>query len=100
MECVQPQAFVMGNAKAPGTIKRRAEVRERLIRQLQDAGYPVGMCVLNAADFDVPQARERISIVGFKGTPQASINLHAMLEPYNKIPEVRTFRNEGTQQGV
>ena len=32
----------------------------------------------------VPQARERIFIVGFKGNPQASINLHAMLEPYKK----------------
>lgn len=84
VECVQPQAFVMENVKALGTIKRWAEVRERLIRQLQDAGYSVGMCVLNAADFDVPQARERIFIVGFKGNPQASINLHAMLEPYKK----------------
>lgn len=84
VECVQPQAFVMENVKALGTIKRWAEVRTKLIRRLQAAGYSVGMCVLNASEFDVPQARERIFIVGFKGNPQASIDLDAMLRPYKK----------------
>lgn len=82
LEIIQPKAFIMENVKALGTLSRWASVRTALLGKMQDLGYSVSFCILNASDYDVPQARERIFIVGFKGKGWGIPNLDKMLEPY------------------
>lgn len=90
IQTVLPKAFIMENVKALGTLKRWASVRDELIYKLQNLGYSVGFCILNASDFDVPQARERIFIVGFKDSSSAQIDLDTMIQSYrNKAKTIR-----------
>ena len=84
VEAVEPQAFIMENVKALGANKRWEGVRNELVSRLRAAGYSVGLCILNASDFNVPQARERIFIIGFKGNPMDELDINAMLRPYMK----------------
>lgn len=84
IETISPKAFIMENVKALGTLKRWSSVRHTLLKKMQDLGYSVNFCILNASDYDVPQARERIFIIGFKGNSFASPDLEKMLLPYRK----------------
>lgn len=84
IETISPKAFVMENVKALGVLERWSSVRNVLLKRLQNLGYSVNFCILNASDYDVPQARERIFIIGFKGSTFASPDLESMLEPYKK----------------
>lgn len=84
IEKVKPKAFVMENVKALGTLKRWQGVRNGLIEKMRGLGYSVGMMVLNAADFDVPQIRERVFFVGFKGDPTMVPDVYKMVDTYGK----------------
>lgn len=64
---VKPKAFIMENVKALGLLEKWKPVRERLLSKLRNLGYSVNFMILNAADYDVPQARERIFVIGIKG---------------------------------
>jgi DNA (cytosine-5)-methyltransferase 1 len=64
---LKPRAFVMENVKALGVSPRWAPVRERLIcRATDDLEYHCRLIVLNAADYGVPQARERMFLIGLR----------------------------------
>mgnify|MGYP002624011494 CR=1 FL=1 len=84
LDLLKPRAFVMENVKALGTLKRWEETRNRLIRSMRKLGYSVNFMILNAKDFDVPQARERIFIVGFRGDSTVVPDLYKMIIPYRK----------------
>lgn len=84
LEMLKPRAFVMENVKALGTLKRWKGTLNLLIRSMRKIGYSVNFMILNAKDFDVPQARERIFIVGFRGEPTIVPDLYKMIEPYRK----------------
>jgi len=62
----QPKAFLLENVK--GLIQHDKGKTFNTIMQVlqQDLGYKVHAKLLNAKDFNVPQKRERIYIVGFK----------------------------------
>ncbi len=67
----KPRFFVLENVYAL-TYNNRASrpAFERLLREIDEAGYDFNWAVLNAADFGVPQLRPRIFIVGApKGLP-------------------------------
>ncbi len=66
VERFHPQAFVMENVKALAVNPRWAGLRERLKARARQLGYEVEVFVLNAADYDVPQARERMFMVGVR----------------------------------
>lgn len=63
---LEPQVFVMENVK--GILSRRNANRERvidIIRQtFRELGYTVEVWLLNAAEYGVPQTRQRVFIVG------------------------------------
>ncbi|KAM3115081.1 DNA cytosine methyltransferase [Phormidesmis sp. 146-33] len=63
---LEPQAFVMENVK--GLLSRRNSEGNRVIdiikRTFEDIGYFVEVWVLNAAEYGVPQFRERVFVVG------------------------------------
>lgn len=81
---LKPRAFVMENVKALGTLQKWEGTRNQLIHSMRDLGYSVNFIVLNAKDFDVPQARERIFIVGFRGDAKLIPDLYQMIKPYRK----------------
>ena len=84
LEKLQPRAFIMENVKALGTLKKWEGTRNLLIHSMRKLGYSVNFMILNAKDFDVPQARERIFIVGFRGDSAIVPDLYKMIEPYRK----------------
>lgn len=70
VEFLEPRAFVMENVK--GLLSRRNVEGQRvvdIIRTLfKSLGYHVEIWLLNAAEYGVPQIRERIFIVGHIGS--------------------------------
>lgn len=79
---VQPKAFIMENVKALGVLKKWETIRETLLEKFKTLGYSVNFIILNASDFGVPQARERIFIIGFKDKQQVVPDLAKMVLPY------------------
>lgn len=82
IDAVRPKAFIMENVKALGELERWTSIRISLLAKLQGLGYSVSFIVLNASDYGVPQSRERVFFVGFKGNGDASLDLNRMLKPY------------------
>lgn len=66
LRILKPKAFVLENVKALATLAKFRPIRERLLREARAAGYDVELIVVRASDFGVPQARERMLIVGFQ----------------------------------
>ncbi|HEY1702309.1 MAG TPA: DNA cytosine methyltransferase [Trebonia sp.] len=63
----KPRAFILENVYAL-TYNNKASrpAFERLLREIDEAGYDFDKDVLNAADYGVPQARPRLFIVGVR----------------------------------
>lgn len=59
----QPKFFLAENVKGILSLKQ-GKVFEMIISDFENAGYNVKYKVLNAADFGVPQKRERVIILG------------------------------------
>lgn len=59
-----PRAFVMENVKALAVNRRWQILLDELISEAEAAGYQTRVMVLNASHYDVPQARERMFLVG------------------------------------
>lgn len=68
VELLSPRGFVMENVKALAVSPRWETLRHSLLNRAQALGYTVRVFVLNAADFGVPQARERMFLIGLQGT--------------------------------
>jgi len=87
----QPTAFVMENVKGI-TSAKGGEVLENLLSDLRDSGYSVEAKTLNAADYGVPQIRERLFVQGhFDGKVQWPEPTHTPKEEPNtqkKVEEV------------
>jgi DNA (cytosine-5)-methyltransferase 1 len=66
VERFEPRAFVMENVKALAANPRWSAIREALLERAETLGYNTRLYLLNAADFDVPQARERMFLIGFR----------------------------------
>ncbi len=66
VECLEPKLFVMENVK--GILSRHNANQEKVIDIIEgaftDLGYTVEVWRLNAAEYGVPQVRERVFIVG------------------------------------
>jgi DNA (cytosine-5)-methyltransferase 1 len=67
----RPRAFILENVYAL-TYRNKASQApfQRLLAEIDDAGYQCRWAVLNAADFGVPQLRPRLFVIGVpKGNP-------------------------------
>jgi DNA (cytosine-5)-methyltransferase 1 len=62
----RPRAFVCENVKALAVLDKWSVIRQRLFQVARDLGYTYKLVVLNAADFGVPQSRERMFLIGFR----------------------------------
>lgn len=102
VETLHPAVFVMENVK--GLLSRRNAAHEKvidIIRQtFEDIGYSVELWVLNAANYGVPQTRERIFLVGNNlgineiGIPKTTHTLEHMTKP-EENGQLRLFQNGG-----
>jgi DNA (cytosine-5)-methyltransferase 1 len=66
VEELDPAAFVMENVKALATNSRWEGTIEALEAKGEKLGYNCRVMVLNAADYGIPQMRERMFLVGTK----------------------------------
>lgn len=94
LEEKKPKAFVLENVKRLVT-HDRGRTMAIIKKTLEDIGYTIDYKVLNALDFGLPQKRERVFIVGYRGSwnyewPAGNIPmkpLSEILEPEDQIPE-------------
>lgn len=87
---VKPRAFIMENVKALGLLSKWEPVRKRLLKELRSLGYSVNFMILNASDFDVPQSRERIFVIGIRGDKRLVPDWEKLITSYKKkAPTVR-----------
>lgn len=68
VEMVSPQFFVMENVKALGELTRWKQVRNKIFNRAKELGYYCFSRILNAADFGVPQKRERVFFIGVRSS--------------------------------
>lgn len=61
----QPKVFIAENVKGLMTL-HKGEIFKKVCSAFEDAGYDLFYKLLNAADYGVPQRRERVIIVGFR----------------------------------
>ena len=66
VETVKPRAFVMENVKALALNRRWTSLLDRLKERAEELGFETRLYLLNAADFNVPQARERMFLIGLQ----------------------------------
>jgi DNA (cytosine-5)-methyltransferase 1 len=67
IEVIQPKAFLMENVFALGYRNHNRPVLERFVRRVKAAGYSFDREALIAADYGVPQLRQRLICVGVRG---------------------------------
>lgn len=76
----KPRAFILENVYALVYRNRAARPYfERLLREIEEAGYVARWEVLNAADYGVPQLRPRVFVVGMRkraGSPELPAPTH------------------------
>jgi DNA (cytosine-5)-methyltransferase 1 len=63
---LRPRAFVMENVKALAVNERWAAVRDGLLARAEQLEYKARIFVLNASHYGVPQARERMFLIGYR----------------------------------
>jgi DNA (cytosine-5)-methyltransferase 1 len=91
VERLEPTAFVMENVKALAASPRWAPIREALKERASELGYENDIFLLNAADYGVPQARERMFLIGIKGArpraPKPTVERHVTVrEALARLP--------------
>ena len=66
VEKVSPKAFVMENVKSLATLNKWNPIKVAFLNKAQKLGYTCFPVILNAADYNVPQKRERVFFIGLK----------------------------------
>lgn len=79
VELTKPSAFVCENVKALAVLSRWEALRGRLVRRAEKLGYRTALFVLDSSSFRVPQARERMFLMGIRAnlTSLSNQGLHA-----------------------
>ncbi|HBE20588.1 MAG TPA: DNA (cytosine-5-)-methyltransferase [Cyanobacteria bacterium UBA11149] len=92
IEFLQPKAFVMENVKGLKTRRNTEDIKViDIIKQtFQNLGYFVEIWILKAAEYGVPQIRERIFIVGNKlgkalGIPRKTHSLELLFSRQTQL---------------
>lgn len=75
----QPKIFIAENVKGLMTL-HKGQIFKRVIKTFEDAGYTTYAKLFNAADYGVPQKRERVIIVGVRNDLNDSIEYEWPIE--------------------
>jgi DNA (cytosine-5)-methyltransferase 1 len=98
----RPAAFCMENVKALAAGQRWKCVFKGLVARAEALGYNVAPMVLNAADYAVPQARERLFLIGVRDgfpllpVPVTSSRPMTVLEAFARLPAFGRAGNTST----
>jgi DNA (cytosine-5)-methyltransferase 1 len=71
---LHPRAFAMENVKALAVNRRWRQLLTGLRAEAERVGYRTQVLLLNASHYGVPQARERMFLIGLLGGPQVDIH--------------------------
>ena len=99
IEAKQPRAFVLENVRQLAS-HNKGETLNRILEVLRELGYTVDYRILNALNFGLPQKRERVLIVGFKGEvagfewPTKKLPMRPLSEILEDNPDPRYFVSE------
>lgn len=85
VEVKQPKIFIAENVKGLLTLGN-GKIKEAIISDFESKGYKVSINLLNASDYNVPQDRQRIIIVGIRKDLSASFTIP---EPYKEKPTLK-----------
>ena len=66
LQIIKPRVFVFENVVGILSMDK-GRLFEKVKNEFEELGYTLKHCVLDAVDFGVPQHRERVILVGFKG---------------------------------
>ena len=69
VEHFEPQVFMLENVPGMANLYG-GEIKEEIIRRFTKLGYNVTCEIVNAADYEVPQIRQRLVFVGIKNSNQ------------------------------
>lgn len=81
----QPKAFIAENVKGLLTL-RGGEIFKKVYKAFEDAGYILAYKLLNAADYGIPQKRERVIIVGIRKDLQKQYSFPKATNIENWVP--------------
>lgn len=106
----QPKCFIAENVKGILTANKKSAF-PLIIKEFEESGYNVQYRILNAADYGVPQKRERVIIVGFRKDldinfefPNVEIENENDYMPLKKVVEKRVdekyFFSERAVEGM
>ena len=101
VEKLQPRAFVMENVKALAVKERWANTRDELLERADALGYEQELFILNALDYGVPQARERMFLIGFRDArpvlpdPTTASSPPTVRDALDALPRVGETGNDG-----
>jgi DNA (cytosine-5)-methyltransferase 1 len=87
IEIVRPRSFVMENVKALASLSKFSDIRAHLIQRSIKLGYRTELVVLNSKNFSVPQARERMFLIGVLGDHE--LKIESRISNYH-TPEIST----------
>lgn len=94
---LRPKMFLFENVR--GVLYRNRSYFDSIIEQLKGLGYKTCYMLINAADYDVPQNRERVICVGTLGKPFVFPSMNAYVvtageaigDIVNEMPEEPLF---------
>lgn len=109
----QPKVFIAENVKGMMTL-HKGEIFKRILATFDEAGFKCFHALINAADYGVPQKRERVIIVGIRKDiwarhgdfifpPKTNVGNWVPLSvavPELAIPEKRYYFSEKAVQGM
>jgi DNA (cytosine-5)-methyltransferase 1 len=98
LEEKQPQAFILENVKML-VGHQRGRTISRIMQTLRELGYSAEYKVFNALDFGLPQKRERVLIVGFRGKvdfqwPEVSSPMIPLAEILEEVVDSKYYASE------
>ncbi len=85
-----PKIFIAENVKGMMTLEKGA-IMDRIIRDFQEIGYRVSYKLLNAADYGVPQKRQRVFIVGVRQDLNSTYEFPIPIYFENSIDNEKTW---------
>jgi DNA (cytosine-5)-methyltransferase 1 len=104
VEALQPKVFAMENVRALYDNPRWAPLRERLRERAADLGYATNLVLLNAANYGVPQARERMFLMGSRvgSAPEAPMptTAHGPMTVRDALASLPTYGQPGNNTGT
>lgn len=87
LKAKQPRAFILENVRQI-TSDQQGRTMQRIMSELEEAGYRCDWKILNALDYGLPQKRERTIIVGFLGSALSTFEWPEKLPRYKPLSQI------------